>query len=196
MNGDPPADHTAAGTNVAGVARSGFVTNQPVMSYLESPNIFLQPNEIDDGAITLIFWRRLQTTVDDLNSVVVEAVTEGDNVIQLWSPSAGVDDTGSGWFEMRLDLSSVVSVSNSFQLRFGFRSSGDGDQSGWNIDDIEIRKTVVSADDEICTLDLCADQDGVAVQDNPVSPPFTVDTVDYECVPGLGPQPVVPMPMP
>jgi hypothetical protein len=195
-NGDPPADNTPLGTNVAGVARTSFVTNQPLMSYLTSPTLFVQEDQLEDGSITLVFWRRLETLVDDLNGVVVEAVTEGDNVVPLWEPTAAVDDRGSGWFEMRLDLTSVVAISPSFQVRFGFRSSGTGDQSGWNIDDIEIRKTVVAVDGEICTLDLCADQDGAAVASNPEVPPFTVGMIDYECVPGLGPQPAMPMPMP
>lgn len=195
-NGDPTADHTPQGTNVAGVARTSFVANQPLTSYLTSPALFVNESELEEGAITLVFWRRLETLVDDLNGVVVEAVTEGDNVIPLWEPSAAVDDRGSGWFEMRLDLTSVVSVSSSFQIRFGFRSSGTGDQSGWNIDDIEIRKAVVATDGEICTLDLCTDQDGAAVPSNPDVAPFTVDRIDYECVYGVGPQPAMPMPMP
>jgi hypothetical protein len=195
-NGDPQADHTPLGTNLAGVARTGFVTNQPVMSYLTSPPITVAPNTVEGSFFTLIFWRRLQSLSDDLNDVVVEAITEGDSVTELWRPGPAVDDTGSGWFEMRLDLTGVVAVSQTFQIRFGFRSSGTGDQSGWNIDDLEVRRTVVPADGEICTLDLCVDQDGVAVANNPPSDPFTVGMVNYECVSDVGPQPAVMMPMP
>lgn len=198
---DPPTDHSLAGDGQAGTVQGAAVAVQSTMSFLTSPVIDLS-TYVNGESVRLVFWRWLAADDPTEMTAVVEATTGtlgAPTVFPLWSNAAGiVIDTpplGTGWFEVRLDITTAVqdAITNGtpLRVRFGFtKGSATPSVGGWNVDDVEIRRTLSPADADICTLDLCEDIGGTPTADHPPVPP--IEDRDpmtvFTCVDGVGPQ--------
>lgn len=198
---DPPSDHSLAGDGLAGTVQGAEVAAQATPSYLTSPVIDVSTFETGES-LRLVFWRWLAGDDPAEMSATVEATTGSTmtpTVFPLWNNGAGtVNDTpplGTGWFEMRLDITaavqSAIDNNTSLRVRFGFTKGGAMPSvGGWNVDDVEIRRTLSPADANICTLDLCEDDMGTATATHPPLPEIEDkdDTTEFVCVDGVGPQ--------
>ena len=140
---DPTTDFTMTNDNgVAGTVLGGLVANTDhAPSYLTSPAIPLT-NVVTGEPVTLRFRRWLNSD----------------------APSGAIFDsppTGTGWFEVRLDITVPAQAAKAAQapmrIRFGFDHAVTQTASvgGWNIDDVSIERWGQPADGQICTIDDC-----------------------------------------
>ncbi len=198
---DPPTDHSLAGDGLAGTVQGGEVGPSATATYLTSPIIDLSTVEPGEK-VRLVFWRWLAGDDPAEMTATVEATNGSINapiVFPLWDNSAGiVNDApplGTGWFEVRLDITEAAEAAimngTTLRVRFGFtKGSAMPSVGGWNIDDIEIRRTLTIADDDICTQDVCVDDMGMPSPEHPPVPeiedkdPMTT----FTCVDDIGPQ--------
>lgn len=170
---DPGMDVSETGDGVAGTDLGGLVVGTNGPSYLLSPAIDV--SSVAEGEfVTLRFQRWLNTRGPNEMSATVEAGCEGQAFSTLWpsvgnsgevndAPSAGEGSpaTGTGWFAIRLNLSPKVeecmAASLPLRIRFGLNvmNAGNPSSGGWNIDDVQVGRTVIEADPLICTFDTC-----------------------------------------
>lgn len=194
---DPISDHSDEGDGVAGTAQGALVAPQAVISPLTSPSInvsSVQPEEF----VTLVFWRWLAGDAPaDMGASITATV--GANSYPIWDNAAGVVNDapplGTGWFEIRHDLTAAaadaLATGNSLRLVFSFSKTATlPSVGGWNIDDLEVRRTLTPADNDICTRDECEPLNDAPVPD--YDPITSIDDGDpdtvFACVPGIGPQ--------
>ena len=170
---------------------------QAIVSPLTSPSInvsSVQPEEF----VTLVFWRWLAGDAPaDMGASITATV--GANSYPIWDNAAGVVNDapplGTGWFEVRHDLTAAaadaLATGNSLRLVFSFSKTATlPSVGGWNIDDLEVRRMLIPADNDICTRDECEPLNDAPVPD--YDPITSIDDGDpdtiFACVPGIGPQ--------
>lgn len=194
---DPASNHSMTGDGVAGTALGALVAPQATASYLTSPVLDLSSITPGTDKTQLRFWRWLNADVPEMTAFV-EVQVGGNAPVQVWSAAAPVIDTpplGTGWFQMRIDISAQADAAKAgnlpLRVRFGFtRSSAVPSIGGWNIDDVEVGKSLVAADTDVCTLDNCVDSAGIPTADHPDIPVIDDgnDLTTFVCVSGVGPQ--------
>lgn len=135
---DPASDHTPTDDNgVAGVYLGGcppIAASTFPYHYLTSPTL----NTDVDGAVTLSFWRWLNTL--SRNHVKIE-VFDGTSWVVIYQSTLGAGSSvlDSSWTNVTYDLTPYRNPN--LQIRFGWRvfvHFGGGSSSGWNIDDVQI----------------------------------------------------------
>ncbi len=140
-NGDPATDHTASTTDngVAGAVVGG--NTSPVQHdayYLTSPTI---NTSASTGAISLSFWRWLNTDCCGWMYTSVEISTNnGTSWTKLWETGDQVSD--SVWTQVTFDITAYKSATT--KIRFGVRTVYDYSNwtvSNWNIDDVLVTIT-------------------------------------------------------
>ncbi|WP_437308191.1 hypothetical protein [Sorangium sp. So ce388] len=135
---DPAFDHTPTDDNgVAGVYLGGC----PPITASTFPYHYLTSPILDtdvDGAVTLSFWRWLNTL--SRNHVKLE-VFDGTSWVVLYQSTLGAGSRvlDSSWTNVTYDLTPYRNPN--LQVRFGWRvfvHFGGASSSGWNIDDVQI----------------------------------------------------------
>ncbi len=196
---DPADDHSLTSDDShAGTGQGQLVNPTMGPSYLTSPPINVQMFAPTESA-TLRFWRWLNADVTAVMTTSVEISSDGVNYSQVWASQGKVIDApplGTGWFEMRLDVTAAVQAARAagqpVRVRFGFvKSASAVSVGGWNIDDLSLERALFAADADPCTTDGCID---VAMM--PTAAPTPMAPIDdgddctvFTCVPGSdGPQ--------
>lgn len=197
---DPASNHSMTGDGVAGTALGAVIAAQAAPSYLTSPVIDLSSVDTATDKVQLRFWRWLNAEAPPEMTAFVE-VQVGAATTQVWTnETAGqliIDSPplGTGWFQMRLDISAEANAAKTMgqplRVRFGFtKGAAVPSIGGWNIDDVEVGRSLVLADGDLCTLDNCIDNGGAPAADHPMIPTIDDgnDMTTFVCVPGVGPQ--------
>ncbi|HTN85158.1 MAG TPA: hypothetical protein VL242_15775 [Sorangium sp.] len=135
---DPAFDHTPTDDNgVAGVYLGGC----PPIAASTFPYHYLTSPILDtdvDGAVTLSFWRWLNTL--SRNHVKIE-VFDGTSWVVIYQSTLGAGSRvlDSSWTNVTYDLTPYRNPN--LQIRFGWRvfvHFGGAYSSGWNIDDVQV----------------------------------------------------------
>jgi hypothetical protein len=160
---DPAEDHSPGADNrVAGTVLGGNVTtSRHDYRWLTSPSVDISgwPN-----GVQLRFWRWLNIDTAQYTSARIEAFN-GTDWILLWENSSLYPVLDNAWVPVSFDVTPYKNPN--FRVRFGHAVLvGGGFQfSGWNIDDVQIEKTLCpDADrdghaDASCGGDDCSDAD-------------------------------------
>ncbi len=169
---DPALDHTSSMDNGVAQTAAGALV-QPtggISETLESPAIPLAGVGQSDF-YTLRFWRYLNADAPPVMTATVEARQGMSGMEIVWESTSKIIDApprGTGWFEVRLDVTNAVRAclaDGVFPIfRWGFVKNGSAQSvGGWAIDDVSLEASKVPVDDLLCTLDSCADVNGMAV---------------------------------
>jgi hypothetical protein len=162
---DPTVDNTMTNDNgIAGTVLGGLVANTDhAASFLTSPPINVTSLVIGES-VTLRFHRWLNSDAPAVMNSTIE-VSDGTTYTQVWGNSGAIFDsppTGTGWFEVRLDVTTQAQAAKAagapMRVRFGFDHAVTQTASvgGWNIDDVSVERWAIPADGQICTLDDCS----------------------------------------
>jgi hypothetical protein len=169
---DPATDHSTTDDNgVAGTVIGDLV--QPtggVSEYLTSPPIPLGAATANDF-FTLRFWRWLNADTPPVMTATVEVQDSATTFVPVWTSVSKIIDApprGIGWFEVRIDVTSAVrdaiAAGVDPQIRFGFVKNGSAvSVGGWTVDDVSLEAVKAPVDDQLCTIDSCAEASGMAV---------------------------------
>jgi hypothetical protein len=136
---DPATDHTPTADNgVAGVVIGGSYSVAATHGsyYLTSPII----NSTGTGAVTLDFWRWLNSDYPTYAINTVE-VYNGSSWVAVWTqPSDATFITDSAWTRLYYDLTTYKNAN--MRVRFGFSvgSTSAISMTGWNLDDVVVRR--------------------------------------------------------
>jgi cysteine-rich repeat protein len=138
-NADPASDHTPTLDNgVAGVVLGGdySVTSMHGSYYLTSPPI----NTSAAGSMVLDFWRWLNSDYPPWTTNRIEAYNGSAWVVVWQQPNTAAFIQDSVWTNFHFDLTPYKNAG--MRIRFGFAvgAAGAFASSGWNVDDIVIRR--------------------------------------------------------
>jgi len=204
---DPPMDFSSDGMDeIAGTGLAELVTTVAAPgTFLTSPAINVPTNLPAGEFVTLQFMRWLNSDAPPEMISTVEVLTcPGSTYQTLWTNTGLVLDStvnntvqqGTGWFEIRLDMTAAAQACKTAgmptRVRFGF-SKGTATPSigGWNIDDLTVSRTAAPADNDICTLDGCSSVGAPPGVPTPMYVDIMIDDSDdattFACDPGTGP---------